>query len=197
MASFSVYSYRQFQNKNYALKVQMYVELLRYSIISPCKQYSEWVFTFLVFVLPKLILPIEALNAKLWYGMKSPWLVLQEEYVPIFSPTAPWWWDQRRNSPCACLAVGTERQQATEGRLMCFMRELHVGEYPIICYRNLSGAWKLRNRMGQRMMWAGMLPRKLWGGARVQEDESAIPPPTFPVSTYIFSFGSSLAWNGK
>lgn len=41
VASFSVHHLRQFPNKDYALEVQMYVELLRCSNISPYEQYSK------------------------------------------------------------------------------------------------------------------------------------------------------------
>lgn len=67
-------------NKNYALKIQMCVELSRCSNISPCKQYSKWVLTFLV-VLAKLILTIGALND---HRTKSPYSVLPRKIYSIF-----------------------------------------------------------------------------------------------------------------
>lgn len=146
----------------------MYVELLRYSIISPCKQYSERVFTFLVFVLPKLILTTEALNAKLWYRTKSPWLVtprtIRSKFFPYCSLVV-----RSEKEFSLCLPGSGDWASASNWRQIDVFHERTPRKWiPIICYRNLSGARKLRNRMGHRMTWAGMLPRKLrWGrGAR-------------------------------
>lgn len=58
----------------------MCVELSRCSNISPCKQYSKWVLTFLV-VLAKLILTIGALND---HRTKSPYSVLPRKIYSIF-----------------------------------------------------------------------------------------------------------------
>lgn len=173
----------------------MYVELLRRSNISPCKQYSKWVLTFLV-VLPKLILTIGALNG---IEPNQHNQYFQEKIYSIFSPCCSLVVRARRNSLCACLALGTESLQAAEGRLMCFMRELHVSEYHshhLLEKRVMHEGWG--SERDKRWSEQGCCPwNAVTGGAGVKEDELAICPPAFPVSTHVFSFGLSLAWTEK
>lgn len=135
----------------------MYVELLRRSNISPCKQYSKWVLTFLV-VLPKLILTIGALNGiepnqhnqyfqEKIYSIFSPYCSLVVRAEKEFSLCLPGTGDWESASSWRQTDVFHEKTPRKWISFPSFVRET-------------SDAWRVRIRTGQTMKWAGMLPMK-------------------------------------
>lgn len=112
VAFFSVFYYRQFPNKNYAFEVQLFIELLRHSNISPYEQYPEGVLTLLVFFF-KAYFNYRGSEGSSAIGASHPNQCSKkniQQFFPCCSLVV------RPEEFSVCLVVGTEPQQAVGGR---------------------------------------------------------------------------------